>query len=68
MQFVFTATLIVVMAIKCDYPKSNPIFALQLNMPTSNEGISVLNFTNNNSIRVCSVMSNCNVDNYVIIN
>ncbi|VVC41360.1 Hypothetical protein CINCED_3A010907 [Cinara cedri] len=46
-----TATLIVVMAIKCDYPVSNPIFALQLNMPTTNEGISVLNSTNNNSVR-----------------
>lgn len=43
------------MAIKCDYPKSNPIFALQLNMPTINEGMSVLNSTNNNSVRVSDV-------------
>lgn len=43
------------MAIKCDYPKSNPIFALQLNMPTVNEGTSVLNSTNNNSVRVSAV-------------
>lgn len=43
------------MAIKIDYPKSNPIFALQLNMPTINEGISILNSTNNNSVRVCTV-------------
>lgn len=42
------------MAIKCDYPKSKPIFALQLNMPTINEGTSVLNCTNNNSVRVSS--------------
>jgi hypothetical protein len=42
------------MAIKCDYPKSKPIFALQLNIPTINEGISVLNSTNNNSVRVSS--------------
>lgn len=41
------------MAIKCDYPKSNPIFALQLNMPTTNERTSVLNAMNNNSVRVC---------------
>ncbi|KAL4132690.1 hypothetical protein QTP88_009807 [Uroleucon formosanum] len=46
-----TATLTVVMVIKCDYPKSNPIFTLQLNMPTTNEGMSVLNSTNNNSVR-----------------
>ncbi|XP_050520529.1 THO complex subunit 5 homolog isoform X2 [Daktulosphaira vitifoliae] len=46
-----TAALTVVMAIKCDYPVSSPIFALQLNMPTVNEGTSVLNSTNNNSIR-----------------
>jgi len=42
------------MVIKCDYPKSNPIFTLQLNMPTTNEGMSVLNSTNNNSVRVCT--------------
>ncbi|XP_050434207.1 THO complex subunit 5 homolog A isoform X2 [Adelges cooleyi] len=46
-----TAALTVVMAIKCDYPSSTPVFALQLNMPTHNEGTSVLNSTNNNSIR-----------------
>jgi len=46
-----TATLTVVMAIKCDYPKSNPIFALQLNMSNTSEGTSVLNSTNNNSVR-----------------
>lgn len=49
----FVATLTVVMAIKSDYPKSNPIFTLQLTMPTTNEGMSVLNSTNNNSVRVC---------------
>jgi len=43
------------MAIKSDYPKSNPIFALQLNMPTINEGTSVLNSTNSNSVRVCTI-------------
>lgn len=43
------------MAIKSDYPKSNPIFALQLNMPTINEGTSVLNSTNNDSVKVCKV-------------
>jgi len=53
-KFIFSATLTVVMAIKCDYPKSNPIFTLQLNMPTINEGMSVLNSTNNNSVRVCT--------------
>lgn len=52
---IFTATLTVVMAIKSDYPKSNPIIALQLNMPTINEGTSVLNSINNDSIRVCAV-------------
>lgn len=51
----FIATLTVVMAIKSDYPKSNPIFTLQLTMPTSNEGMSVLNSTNNNSVRVCVI-------------
>lgn len=49
------------MAIKSDYPKSNPIFALQLNMPTMNDGASVLNSTNNNSVRVCSV------NNFIIV-
>lgn len=44
------------MAIKCDYPKSNPVFALQLNMPALNEGTSVLNSTNNDSIRVCALI------------
>lgn len=48
------------MAIKCDYPKSNPIFALQLNKPITNEGISVLNALNNNSVRVC-IFSSSNV-------
>lgn len=56
-MFVFTATLTVVMAIKCDYPSSRPIFALQLNMPTINEEMSVLNSTNNNSVRVCIVIT-----------
>lgn len=45
------------MAIKCDYPKSTPILALQLNMPTINDGIAVLNSTNNNSIRVSAMYS-----------
>lgn len=58
--FDFTATLTVVMAIKCDYPTSKPIFALQLNMPTINGGMSVLNSTNNNSVRVCTVNNNLN--------
>lgn len=46
------------MAIKCDYPTSNPIFAIQLNIPTINGGMSVLNSTNNNSVRVCTIINN----------
>lgn len=66
MQFIFTATLTIVMAIKCDYPKSTPIFALQLNMPTLNEGTTVLNSTNNNSIRVCVVIRYILYFNYYV--